>query len=60
MEKCEECGTEVDSGSLRSVIFEGPDSVVIVEQDLCDTCYDRADDFVTLNDVEVINVVKEV
>lgn len=60
MEKCEDCGTEVETGSLKAVLFEGPDSVAIADLDLCGTCYDMADDFTMLNDIEVVNVVKEV
>lgn len=57
-DKCEECGAEGEV--LKHVVFEGPGSVVIVEQDLCEDCYVFADSFTMLNDIEVVNVVKEV
>lgn len=59
MEKCDECGNESEF-ALKRVVFEGPDSVVIVEQDLCEDCYAFADSFTMLNDIEVVNIVKEV
>lgn len=50
----------MQSSSLKNVRYEGADSVVIVDQYLCETCYIEADTFTMLNDIEVVNVVKEV
>lgn len=57
-DKCTECAAEGEV--LKHVVFEGPGNVVIVEQDLCEDCYVFADSFTMLNDIEVVNVVKEV
>lgn len=58
MNKCAECGAERDS--LKRVVFEGPNGAVILTQELCETCYVEADTFTMLNDIEVVNVAKEV
>lgn len=58
MDKCDECSAEGEV--LKHVVFEGPGNVFIIEQDLCEDCYVFADSFTMLNDIEVVNVVKEV
>lgn len=60
MDKCYECGAE--GVTLKHVSYEDAEGVAIIEQDLCETCFLEADDYLGayINEIEVVNVVKEV
>lgn len=55
---CYQCGTDEP---LRHVTYKAAGDAVIVEEDLCTSCYDDADSYssASINGIEVVDIIKE-